>query len=68
MGIDIFDKWLISLDHVTYVSWFHQIAGYLNFLIRAAADLEIQMNSVERIKHYTHVENEDYGGEIKPEI
>ena len=28
------------------------------------ADLEMQMNAVERVKYYTHVDNESYEGKI----
>ena len=30
--------------------------------MRTVADLEMQMNAVERIKYYTNIENEAYDG------
>ena len=41
-----------------------QIAGFLNLLVRGVADTEMQMNSVERVKFYSNVENEEYEGKI----
>lgn len=42
-----------------------QIAGFLNFFVRTVADLEMNMNAVERIKYYTNVENEPYKGTFR---
>ncbi|XP_038059425.1 ATP-binding cassette sub-family C member 9-like [Patiria miniata] len=39
-----------------------QVSGYLNWLVRNVAEAELQMNSVERVKFYTDVENEPYEG------
>ena len=38
------------------------IASTLNWVIRMAADMEMQMNAIERIEFYTKVETEDYDG------
>ncbi|XP_033647740.1 ATP-binding cassette sub-family C member 9-like [Asterias rubens] len=43
-----------------------QIAGFLNLLVRGVADTEMQMNSVERVKFYSNVENEEYEGREPP--
>ncbi|XP_072027512.1 ATP-binding cassette sub-family C member 9-like [Amphiura filiformis] len=42
------------------------IAGQLNWVIRMSADMEMQMNAIERIEFYTNVEKEDYDGTIIP--
>ena len=39
-----------------------QISIYMNILVRGAADLELQMNAVERVGHYVDVPTEDYSG------
>ncbi|XP_038076866.1 ATP-binding cassette sub-family C member 9-like [Patiria miniata] len=39
-----------------------QISQYLNFFMRNRTEVEMQMNAVERIQHYTNVGREDYGG------
>ena len=33
-----------------------QVTGYLQWLINAFTDLEIEMNSIERVKHYSEIE------------
>ncbi|XP_071784198.1 ATP-binding cassette sub-family C member 9-like isoform X1 [Asterias amurensis] len=48
------------------VTYTLQIAGFLNFFVRTVADLEMNMNAVERIKYYTNVENEPYKGKDPP--
>ncbi|XP_022081586.1 ATP-binding cassette sub-family C member 9-like [Acanthaster planci] len=48
------------------VSYSLQVATFLNMVVRAIAELEIQMNAVERIKHYTFEENEPYDGTEPP--
>ncbi|XP_006820965.2 ATP-binding cassette sub-family C member 9-like [Saccoglossus kowalevskii] len=50
------------------LSYSLQIAGYLNWLIRQVADCEMQMNAVERVKHYTHTPSEPYRGNQKPPL
>ncbi|XP_033648066.1 ATP-binding cassette sub-family C member 9-like [Asterias rubens] len=57
------DPSLVGLA-VTYTL---QISGYLNFYVRTMADLEMQMNAVERVKYYTHVDNESYEGLEPPQ-
>ncbi|XP_038076865.1 ATP-binding cassette sub-family C member 9-like [Patiria miniata] len=39
-----------------------QMSNYLNYLMRNRTEVEMQMNAVERIQHYTNVGREDYGG------
>lgn len=34
----------------------------MNMVVRGCADLELQMNAMERIRYYTEVENEEYDG------
>ncbi|XP_078665040.1 ATP-binding cassette sub-family C member 8-like [Branchiostoma floridae x Branchiostoma belcheri] len=34
------------------------VSGYLNWLVRSLADVEMKMNSLERVKHYTDVQIE----------
>ena len=34
----------------------------MNYVVRAMAELEMQMNAVERVKYYTNVENEHDDG------
>ena len=41
-----------------------QIASQLNWVIRMSADMEMQMNAIERIEYYTNVEKEDYDGKL----
>ncbi|XP_038066901.1 ATP-binding cassette sub-family C member 9-like [Patiria miniata] len=48
------------------VSYSLQVATFLNMVVRSMAELEIQMNAVERIKHYTYVENEPDDGTEPP--
>ena len=33
-----------------------QICHYLNWVVRHITDVEMQMNAVERVEHYSHVE------------
>ena len=35
-----------------------QVTGFLNWVVRMATQGEAQMNAVERIKHYSTIENE----------
>ena len=39
-----------------------QIASQLNWVIRMSADMEMQMNAIERIEYYTNVDKEEYDG------
>ncbi|XP_071809243.1 ATP-binding cassette sub-family C member 9-like [Asterias amurensis] len=48
------------------ISYALQISGYLNYLMRILAELEMQMNSVERIKHYTSLTPESQEGMEPP--
>ncbi|XP_070558012.1 ATP-binding cassette sub-family C member 9-like [Ptychodera flava] len=48
------------------LSYALQISGLLNFLIRQVADCEMQMNAVERVSHYSNIENETYEGTLNP--
>ncbi|XP_078584948.1 ATP-binding cassette sub-family C member 9-like [Branchiostoma floridae x Branchiostoma japonicum] len=34
------------------------VSGYLNWLVRSLADVEMKMNALERVKHYTEVQTE----------
>ncbi|XP_038067008.1 ATP-binding cassette sub-family C member 9-like [Patiria miniata] len=56
------DPSLVGLA-VTYTL---QVAGFMNFFVRQVTEMEMQMNAVERIKHYTSVENEQYEGNDPP--
>ncbi|XP_066268189.1 ATP-binding cassette sub-family C member 9-like isoform X2 [Branchiostoma lanceolatum] len=38
------------------------VSGYLNWLVRSLADVEMKMNSLERVKHYTEVQTEPQEG------
>ncbi|XP_077980908.1 ATP-binding cassette sub-family C member 8-like [Glandiceps talaboti] len=42
------------------------ISGFLTALVRAMSDLEMQMNAVERVEHYTNIDNEEYRGVYRP--
>ncbi|XP_077862231.1 ATP-binding cassette sub-family C member 9-like [Saccoglossus kowalevskii] len=42
------------------------ISGYMTWIIRNAVDIEMQMNAVERVKHYTNIEVEQYNGIYNP--
>ncbi|XP_072027511.1 ATP-binding cassette sub-family C member 9-like isoform X2 [Amphiura filiformis] len=42
------------------------IASQLNWVIRMSADMEMQMNAIERIEFYSNVEKEDYDGILVP--
>ncbi|XP_006825518.1 ATP-binding cassette sub-family C member 9-like [Saccoglossus kowalevskii] len=42
------------------------ISGYMTWIIRNAVDIEMQMNAVERVKHYTNIEVEQYNGICNP--
>ncbi|XP_022081606.1 ATP-binding cassette sub-family C member 9-like [Acanthaster planci] len=44
------------------VTYSLQVSSYLNYLVRGVADTEMQMNGVERVKHFTCVANEKYEG------
>ena len=33
-------------------------------LVRNSADLEMQMNSAERVQYYTSIDNEEYDGKL----
>ncbi|XP_071784244.1 ATP-binding cassette sub-family C member 9-like [Asterias amurensis] len=48
---------------ITYVL---KASSQVNLLIRRATDMEIQMNAVERVKHYTSIPNELYLGTKPP--
>ncbi|XP_033647324.1 ATP-binding cassette sub-family C member 9-like [Asterias rubens] len=48
------------------VSYSLQVSLFLNFVVRGIAELEMQMNAVERVKHYTYIENEPYEGTDPP--
>ncbi|XP_077987765.1 ATP-binding cassette sub-family C member 9-like [Glandiceps talaboti] len=50
------------------LSYALQISGFLNFMIRQIADCEMQMNAVERVLHYTHIDTEKYEGSDQPSI
>ncbi|XP_071484824.1 ATP-binding cassette sub-family C member 9-like [Diadema antillarum] len=39
-----------------------EISIFMNMVVRGCADLELQMNAIERIRYYTEVKNEDYDG------
>ena len=47
---------------ICFPSLIFQIADHLNNLIQIASEIEIAMNSVERIKYYTYIGNENYEG------
>ncbi|XP_030828521.1 ATP-binding cassette sub-family C member 8 [Strongylocentrotus purpuratus] len=47
------------------ISYSLEISLYMNLVVRSAADLELQMNAVERVQSYTDVPTEDYSG-IEP--
>ncbi len=47
-------------------SCYFQVSGYLNWLVRNAADIEMQMNAVERVKYYSNIHNEQYEGRLNP--
>ncbi|XP_072177741.1 ATP-binding cassette sub-family C member 9-like [Diadema setosum] len=47
------------------VTYSLEISLYMTLTVRAAAELELQMNAVERVKFYSDIEGEDYGG-IEP--
>ncbi|XP_030855894.1 ABC transporter C family member 8 [Strongylocentrotus purpuratus] len=49
------------------ISYSLEIALYLNRNVRAAADIELQMNAVERVQYYIEVPTEDYSGTEPPE-
>ncbi len=40
------------------------ISGMLNWVIRMSADLEMQMNAMERVEYYKSIEIESYDGEF----
>ncbi|XP_078001424.1 ATP-binding cassette sub-family C member 8-like [Glandiceps talaboti] len=42
------------------------LVGRLNYLIRTFAEMEMQMNSVERVKYYTNIQTEEYRGIVSP--
>ena len=39
-----------------------QAGMFLNYVIRHSTQVEMEMNSVERVKHYINVPTEDYEG------
>ncbi|XP_077866270.1 ATP-binding cassette sub-family C member 9-like [Saccoglossus kowalevskii] len=41
-------------------------ATNMNWMVRQTADMEMQMNAVERVNHYTHLDTEDYEGNYYP--
>nr|XP_006820964.1 PREDICTED: ATP-binding cassette sub-family C member 9-like [Saccoglossus kowalevskii] len=43
-----------------------QVSMYLNWLIRQTSELEMQMNAMERVEHYTHIPVEQYEGIYAP--
>ncbi|XP_041460450.1 ATP-binding cassette sub-family C member 9-like isoform X1 [Lytechinus variegatus] len=43
-----------------------EISIYMNMVVRGCADLELQMNAMERIRYYTEVPNEEYDGMEPP--
>ncbi|XP_054751628.2 ATP-binding cassette sub-family C member 9-like isoform X1 [Lytechinus pictus] len=49
------------------ISYSLEIALYLNRNVRAAADIELQMNAVERVQYYIEVPSEDYTGDDPPD-
>nr|XP_054751164.1 ATP-binding cassette sub-family C member 9-like [Lytechinus pictus]XP_054751165.1 ATP-binding cassette sub-family C member 9-like [Lytechinus pictus] len=44
------------------ISYALQVSGYLNWVVRSAADTEMQMNAVERVKYYSSLKREQYEG------
>ncbi|XP_077870049.1 ATP-binding cassette sub-family C member 8-like, partial [Saccoglossus kowalevskii] len=42
------------------------ISGHLTLLVRLTSECEMQMNSVERVEHYTNIESEPYHGTYNP--
>ncbi|XP_071815996.1 ATP-binding cassette sub-family C member 9-like isoform X3 [Apostichopus japonicus] len=44
------------------------ISNSLNWVIRQAADVEMQMNAIERTSHYTSIDSEPYEGNKEPSI
>ncbi|XP_038067062.1 ATP-binding cassette sub-family C member 8-like isoform X2 [Patiria miniata] len=42
------------------------ISGQLNWVIRMSANLEMQMNAMERVEYYKSVKKEEYDGVIEP--
>ncbi|XP_033646525.1 ATP-binding cassette sub-family C member 9-like [Asterias rubens] len=42
------------------------ISGMLNWVIRMSADLEMQMNAMERVEYYKSIETENYDGIVNP--
>ena len=46
-----------------------QICGQVNLYVRSSTEIEIQMNAVERVKHYSQVDTESYEGKTNmPEL
>ncbi|XP_071504808.1 ATP-binding cassette sub-family C member 9-like [Diadema antillarum] len=44
------------------ISYALQVSGYLNWVVRSAADTEMQMNAVERVQFYSSLSREKYEG------
>ena len=44
------------------ISYALQVSIFLNLLVRFLADMEMQMNAVERVKFYTGLSTEPYEG------
>ncbi|XP_070536868.1 ATP-binding cassette sub-family C member 9-like [Ptychodera flava] len=42
------------------------VPGLMSGLVRSIGDCEIQMNAVERVDYYTHIETEEYQGLYQP--
>ncbi|XP_063952995.1 ATP-binding cassette sub-family C member 9-like isoform X1 [Lytechinus pictus] len=49
------------------ISYSLEISLYMNLVAKSAADLELQMNAVERVQYYTDVPTEDYSGKQPPD-
>ncbi|XP_022105345.1 ATP-binding cassette sub-family C member 9-like [Acanthaster planci] len=49
------------------VSYTLVVANFMNFAVRFAAETEMQMNAIERVKEYSSIANEDYTGTEPPE-
>ncbi|XP_033647176.1 ATP-binding cassette sub-family C member 8-like [Asterias rubens] len=48
------------------ISYALSASGQLNWMLRATADLEMQLNSIERVQYYRNVETEKYRGALTP--
>ncbi|XP_077979514.1 ATP-binding cassette sub-family C member 9-like [Glandiceps talaboti] len=48
------------------LSYSFSLVGRLNWLVRMVAEMEMQMNAVERVEYYTRINSEEYRGIVNP--